>query len=79
MKDEVKDERFVLDHITRWGSDGYGAFIVKRGRDWWIDGHGSSRGFPSPFKTKKAAIQQFERYLDILQERHTRIANGGNA
>jgi hypothetical protein len=44
-----------------WGSDGYP--ITKRGREWWV------KHFPVPFKTKRQAVAQWERYIDILLDK----------
>lgn len=61
------DEAVLLTHVGRWGSDGYP--IVRRRREWWIVSFRSVPGFPSPYKTRKAARQQFEAYLDLARER----------
>lgn len=60
----TEDERALLAHVTRWGSDGYP--ITRRGRSWYIDSFRSVRGFPTSFKTKREATAQFEKFLDIL-------------
>ena len=58
------DESFVLDHWSRWGSDGYP--IVKRGRKWFIDGMCGLGKFPIAFKTKRESAEYWERFIDIL-------------
>lgn len=44
--------RSVTTHLSRHGDEGYGAYVNKIGREWWVDCYGSH---PSPFKTRKAA------------------------
>ena len=61
------EEEEVLTHQSRWGSDGYP--VSKRGRLWWIDGIRGCGRFPVPFKTKKAAVEQWERYMQILRDK----------
>ena len=64
MRGITEDELALLLHISRWGSDGYP--IAQRGRKWWVDKFRSAGGFPSPFKTKREAVAQFERFHQIL-------------
>jgi hypothetical protein len=61
------DERFALTHCTHWGAEAYP--VVRRGRSWFVDGIRGCGVFPNTFKTKRAAVDQWERYLDILIER----------
>lgn len=56
-----------LQHIGRWGSDGYP--IAKRGRKWWFDRMFNAGGTPSPYKTKREAEAAVEAYLDILRDK----------
>lgn len=63
----TEDERWLLDHVCRWGSDGYPILRLKRG--WLINS--DFRGvphFPTVFKTKRAAVNQLEAFLDVLRE-----------
>lgn len=55
-------ERHELAHDGRWGSDGYPVSKVKSG---WILPH-----FPVVYKTKRAAVAQWERYIDILLDKN---------
>jgi hypothetical protein len=64
MRGITEDEIALLNHISRWGSDGYP--VMRRGRKWWVDDWRGVRGVPSPFTTKRAAVAHFERFLDIL-------------
>lgn len=61
------DEAALLYHVQMYGSNGYP--LVKRGRQWWINEFRSWRGFPVPFKTKKAAQEQFERWMELARDR----------
>jgi hypothetical protein len=62
------DERFVLSHISRWGSDGYP--IVKVGSRHWTWGPiRSIKGPPVLFPTRRQAVESFEKYLASLRER----------
>jgi hypothetical protein len=64
-----EDERFVLTHISRWGSDGYP--IKKVGSRHWTWGPiRSINGPPVLFPTKKQAVESFEKYHDSLLERY---------
>lgn len=57
-------EKDFQRHITMFGSDGYP--VQKYGRGWhWIDFWGV-KGAPTVYKTKRAAHEAIERYLDIL-------------
>lgn len=70
-----EDERALLAHISRWGSDGYP--VSKLGSDRWQWGPWRSiKGPPRIFRSKKQAIENFEIYLAILRERlaHQRTA-----
>lgn len=56
-----------LDHMTRWGSDGYP--IEKCGRTWqWREAFGIV-GPPTVFRTKRAAFESVDRYLDVLLDK----------
>jgi hypothetical protein len=57
----TEEEEKTLTHWSRWGSDGYP--VNKVGRGWHVD------HFPTVFKTKKAAVAQWETYIDMLIER----------
>ena len=57
------DERALLTHVTRWGSDGYP--VRKSGRGWtWS--YRSIQGPPVVFKTKREAVVSFEAFEDVL-------------
>ena len=57
------NEHHILNHVSMWGSDGYGAYVVKVGRGWHVV------SCPKIFPTKRAATAQFEAYLAILRDR----------
>lgn len=60
----TENERRFLTHNTRWGSDGYPITKIKGG--WvWHESYGV-KGAPVVFKTKKAAGEAIENYIDIL-------------
>ena len=64
-----EDEQFVLNHIIRWGSDGYP--INKLGKSGWSWGPMRSvNGPPVVFKTKREAVASFERYYELLLDRN---------
>lgn len=57
-----------LQHMTRFGSDGYP--VRKVGRNWqWVEFWGV-RGAPTVYRTKREAVAACERYESILIERH---------
>lgn len=59
------DERWLVNHVLRWGSDGYP--VQKLGRGWtWVTE--AVKGPPTIFKTKREATESFERFLEILHE-----------
>ncbi len=59
------DEAACLNRWMLWGSDGYP--ISKRGRHWWVVGYREDLGkCPIPFKTKREAQAQWQRYIDVL-------------
>lgn len=60
----TEGERSILQHWSRWGSDGYP--IHKRGRLWFWDEMYGVKGCPAPFKTKREAFAAYERYIKIL-------------
>lgn len=64
-----EDEKYVLHHVSRWGSDGYP--VVRIGSHHWTWGPiRSIQGPPVVFKTKRAAVLSFEKYLEMLRERY---------
>lgn len=63
------DERFMLTHITRWGSDGYGAFVTGNDRAWVWAGHGSVKGPNKVFRTKREAVASFEAFIDHMTDK----------
>ena len=64
MRGITEDEKALVQHIGRFGSDGYP--VRKYGRVWLIEAWRSVPGFPCVFKTKRAAVAQFERFFDVL-------------
>ena len=65
------DERDLMTHISRWGSDGYPIRKLKRG---WIWEYRGIKGPPLIFKTKRESIQSFEAFHRTLLERLGAIA-----
>lgn len=57
----IGNEEEWLTHYARFGSDGYP--VTKMGREWWLP------NFPGPFKTKRAAVEQWERYIMMLLDK----------
>lgn len=66
MSEQTEDQRALLVHVSRFGSDGYP--VRKVGSHHW---HWSFRSIEGPqvvFKTKRECVRQFEEYLDGLRE-----------
>lgn len=61
------DEAALIAHVERWGSDGYP--IEKIGKSWQIVAFRSWPGYPTTYETKKAAAEQFRRWLSLALER----------
>lgn len=61
------DEAALVCHVERWGSDGYP--IEKICKSWQIVAFRSWPGYPTVYKTKKAAAEQFRRWLALALER----------
>jgi hypothetical protein len=58
-----EDERGLMTHISRWGSEGYP--VRKVGSKHWAWGpFRSINGAPVCFPTKKQAVESFEKYMD---------------
>lgn len=58
------DRRDVINHAMHFGA---AAVIHKRGRSWWIDFGGF--GFPTPFKTKAAAMERVSLWVSMLAKK----------
>ena len=57
----------LMNHISMFGSAGYP--VQKMGRSWhWVEFFGV-KGAPTVYKTKREAVQAFERYMDVLRDR----------
>ena len=63
----TENEQYVMTRWSMWGSDGYP--IVKRGREWYVEGNRGLGSCPLMFKTKKAAVAQWEAYIDSIIDR----------
>ncbi len=64
MRGITEDERALLTHVMRWGSDGYP--VERIGRAWhWRDWR-SVRGAPTVYRTKREAVAAFEAFHGIL-------------
>lgn len=57
------DERSLLTHVTRFGSDGYPIRKLSRG---WVWSYRGIAGSPSVFKTRRAAVASFEAFYLVL-------------
>ena len=65
MRGLTEDERALLVHLSRWGSDGYPIQKLARARGWtWS--YRSIQGPPVIFKTRRAAVASFEVFEGIL-------------
>jgi hypothetical protein len=56
-------EEQELTHWSRFGSDGYPVHKLQRSRGWTLP------HFPLVFKTKRAAVAQWEAYIGMLLDR----------
>lgn len=66
MRGITDDERALLTHITRFGSDGYPITKYANGRRWsWGPWRGVA-GPPTMFSTKRAAVAHFESFVAVL-------------
>ncbi len=63
MRGITEDEKDLLTHWSRFGSDGYP--IKKLGRGWYWS-YRSIEGPPTIFRTKREAVRSFEAFVDIL-------------
>lgn len=61
------DELALLQHISRWGSEGY---PVRKtgGRKWTWGPWRGIQGAPTVYTRKRDAVDAFEKYLDILRD-----------
>lgn len=64
MRGITEDEKALLNHVVRWGSDGYP--IRKAGRQWTWGPFLSVQGPPVLFKTKREAVASFEAFEMLL-------------
>ena len=65
MRGLTDDERRLLGHVTRWGSDGYPIRKLSHGK--WIWGPFLSVNGPSVcFATKREAVASFEAFEHVL-------------
>lgn len=62
-----ENERALLSHVLMWGSDGYP--VAKLGRKWQVADAFGVKGPPTIFKTKRAAVAQFEAWINQAVER----------
>ena len=61
-------EHRLMDHVTRWGSDGYP--VRKVGRGWHVEQSFGVEGIPMVFKTKREAVEAFERWHALMLDKH---------
>lgn len=64
MRGITEDERALIQHVSRWGSDGYP--VRKSGRHWTWGPWRSVQGPPTVYATKREATAHFERFHSIL-------------
>lgn len=60
------DERDLLTHVSRFGSEGYP--VSKVGSRHWSWTWRGKCGPPTVFRTKREAVASFERFLDVLRD-----------
>lgn len=63
-----ENERALMTHISRFGSDGYP--VHKLGKKWVHGDAFGVRGSPIVFKTKKEAVASFEAWHAMARERY---------
>jgi hypothetical protein len=61
------NEQAFLNHLIRWGSDGYP--VMKRGRQWFWDEFYGIKGAAGAYRTKKEAWAAVAAYEQILIEK----------
>lgn len=62
----TEDERALLVHINRFGSDGYPINKLANGHGWTWGPFRSVQGPPVVFETKRQAVASFESFLRVL-------------
>ena len=63
MRGLTEDERFLIVHVTHWGSGGYPVCKLGPG---WIWEFRSIKGPPVVFKTKREAVGSFEAFYEVI-------------
>lgn len=63
MRGITEDEKDLLVHWSRFGSDGYPVKKIGRGWHW---SYRAIKGSPTIFKTKREAVASFEAFIDVL-------------
>jgi hypothetical protein len=69
MRGLSDDERALLAHVGRWGSDGYPVRKFRSGKWTWGPWRGVN-GPPTVFRTKGEAVASFEAFLGVLVDAH---------
>lgn len=69
LKNLTVAESDFLQHVQRWGSDGYPIQKAKSGKWLWVKISGI-KGAPTVYKTKAAATAAIGAYIDILLDKH---------
>ncbi len=67
MRPVTEDERALLIHVSRWGSDGYPIHRFRSGRWTWGPWR-SVQGPPKVWRTRREAVAHFEAVMDVLRE-----------
>lgn len=57
-------EHHMLQHVSRWGSDGYGAYYAKVKGGWIRTGPGAP---PTVYRRKGDMVAGLESFLDVLR------------
>jgi hypothetical protein len=65
MRGITENEKDLLNHISRWGSDGYPIRKVGKGKWIWFEFFGV-KGAPTVYGTKREAVTAFEKFYQIL-------------
>lgn len=60
-----EEEHRMLQHVTMWGSDGYGAYIHKLKRGWVRTDAGAP---PTVYRRRKEAVEALETFLRVLRD-----------
>lgn len=68
----TEDERWLVNHVSMFGSDGFP--VHKVGRQWTWGPVRSVKGPPECFRTKREAVASFEAWMDARRRQLGELA-----